>query len=76
MNSTEKLVYMANQIARNFGTLNEDEAAAAVADHIAHFWDPRMKAMILAHAGAGAEGLSPVALAALGHLHAGHSSAA
>lgn len=39
-----KLVYMANQIARNFCALDHDAAAAATADHIAHFWDPRMKA--------------------------------
>lgn len=39
-----KLIYMANQIARNFCALDHDAAAAAVADHIAQFWDPRMKA--------------------------------
>jgi len=42
----EKLVYMANQIARNFGALDHDAAVAATADHIVQFWDPRMKAGI------------------------------
>lgn len=42
----EKLVYMANQIARNFSALDHDVAVAATADHIAMFWDPRMKAGI------------------------------
>lgn len=37
---------MANQIARKFGTMRHDHAAAATADHIASFWDPRMKARI------------------------------
>lgn len=41
-----RLVYMANQIARNFEAIGHDAAARATADHIAHFWDPRMKAAI------------------------------
>ena len=44
----ERLRYMADQIARNFAVLGENEAIAATADHIAKFWDPRMKAQILA----------------------------
>ena len=65
MNSTEKLVYMANQIARNIAPSGAGEAAEAVADHIAHFWDPRMKQMIFAHINAGSTDLSPSALAGL-----------
>lgn len=41
-----RLIYMANQIARNFCALDHDAAAAATADHILQFWDPRMKAGI------------------------------
>ncbi len=41
-----RLIYMANQIARNFEALGHDAAATATADHIAQFWDPRMKAAI------------------------------
>lgn len=44
----ERLRYMADQIARNFLVLGEQQAAAATADHIAKFWDPRMKAQLLA----------------------------
>ena len=51
----ERLIYMANQIARNFAVQGEAEAAAATADHIAKFWDPRMKAQLFANVG---EGLS------------------
>jgi formate dehydrogenase subunit delta len=55
---------MANQIARNLATLGDAEAAKATADHIASFWDPRMKAAIWADA----EGLSPIAAAAFAEL--------
>ncbi len=44
----ERLRYMADQIARNFSVLGEEEAARSTADHIAKFWDPRMKAQLLA----------------------------
>lgn len=37
------VVRMANDIARQFAHLPPDEAAAAVAGHIASFWDPRMR---------------------------------
>jgi formate dehydrogenase subunit delta len=46
MGTEERLVYMANQIARNFAVMGAG-AAAATADHIARFWDPRMRARIL-----------------------------
>ncbi|MES2289158.1 MAG: formate dehydrogenase subunit delta [Pseudomonadota bacterium] len=46
MNPQEHLVYMANQIARNFAIMGREDAAAATADHIATFWDPRMKAAL------------------------------
>ena len=58
----ERLVYMANQIARNLAVQGEVEAAAATADHIDKFWDPRMKAQLLDH---GEEGLCPIAVRAL-----------
>ncbi len=59
----ERLVYMANQIGRNLAT--EDNPAAATADHIRLFWDPRMKAAIAAHFVAGGEGLDAVVRDAL-----------
>jgi len=60
-----KLRYMADQIARNFAAQGHDEAVAATADHIDKFWDPRMKAAILA--GDPAE-LTPVVREALARL--------
>ena len=43
MSTDQRLAYMADQIARNFATLGTQRAVAATADHIAKFWDPRMK---------------------------------
>ena len=45
MNTDERLVYMANQIAREFARVGDP--AAETADHIAKFWDPRMRARLL-----------------------------
>lgn len=63
MNTVERLILMANQIATNLAT--DDAPVAAVADHIQQFWDPRMKRLIFAH---GTDDLSPVAAAAIGRL--------
>jgi len=59
------LRYKADQIARNFAALGEEQAIAATADHITRFWDPRMKAQILADDRAA---LSPLVAAALERL--------
>jgi formate dehydrogenase subunit delta len=59
--SLAKLVYMANQIAREFAAQHPDEAAQATYDHLWHFWDPRMRQLIIEHLDAGGEGLNEVA---------------
>lgn len=64
----DKLVKMANQIARNLAARGEKRAIAGTADHIANFWDPRMRAGIAAHLAAGGEGLDPIARAAIDRL--------
>ena len=56
------LTYMANQIARNFAAQGDEVAAAATAQHLKLFWDPRMKAEILDGDRAG---LEPIAKAAV-----------
>lgn len=56
----DKLVYMANQIARNMAL--EPDPVASVAEHIAAFWTPRMIERIGAH---GEAGLGPIAREAL-----------
>ena len=63
--SPDKLVYMANQIARSFQLRTYDEAVAATADHISSFWEPRMRREIILYAQAGGPGLSPSAQAAV-----------
>ena len=63
-----KLIYMANQIAREFETQRPREAAEATWDHLWHFWDPRMREMIVAHLKAGGEGLGETARAAVARL--------
>ena len=69
MNTLDRLVYMANQIAHNMNAMADaDDVIAMVADHIHQFWDPRMMGMIMAHVASGGEGLEPVALAALQSL--------
>ena len=65
MSSAAHLVYMANQIARNLAAQGEATAIAATERHIRDFWDPRMKAAILA-VDAGA--LEPIAAAAVQRL--------
>ena len=66
MSSTiETLRRMANDIARNLATMGHDKAVLATADHIDHFWDPRMKEAIFAD---GREGLLPIAAQAIDHL--------
>jgi formate dehydrogenase subunit delta len=59
MNSIERLVMMANQIAANL--MHEPDPAAATAQHIRLFWDPRMKQQLQDLA---SEGLSPTAATA------------
>ena len=56
----EKLVRMANRIGAFFAgqakAKHDDEiAVAGIADHIAKFWDPRMRSRIVAYLAAGAQ---------------------
>jgi len=47
--SPDKLAYMANQIGRFFAHQSHDKAVAAIEAHLRRFWDPRMRASIVAH---------------------------
>jgi len=68
--STEKLVYMANQIGKFFASQGEEKAPAAISEHLRKFWDPRMRAGILAHPATGGAGLDPLVLEAVERLSA------
>lgn len=61
----EKLVYMANQIGTFFKSQDLNTASAKIADHIAAYWDPRMRRAIVAHLDAGGAGLDPAARQAI-----------
>ena len=60
-----QLRHMANQIAKNFAINGEEAAAIATAQHLQDFWDPRMKAAILAD---DRSLLDPIARAAVARL--------
>ena len=63
----QNLVVMANRIGSFFEAQpDRDEALAGIADHVKKFWEPRMRAQILAalDTGGGA-GLSEIVRAAL-----------
>ncbi|MDZ5697115.1 formate dehydrogenase subunit delta [Chelativorans sp. M5D2P16] len=62
--SEEKLVYMANQIAGFFQTMDDEEAVAGVADHINKFWEPRMRRQLFRIIERGCDGLKPLVLKA------------
>ncbi|MFM2257888.1 MAG: hypothetical protein RIQ28_1735 [Pseudomonadota bacterium] len=70
MNTVDKLVLMANQIATN--QMHEPDPARATAEHIRLYWDPRMKQMIFAH---GSKGLTETAAAAIALLAETHDRA-
>ena len=63
-----RLHHMIDQIARNFAAIGHDNAVAATADHIVKFWDPRMKAALLA---GDPNALSPIARGAVAMLAKG-----
>jgi len=68
--SPDKLVHMANQIGKFFTSQGPDKAEAGIAQHIARFWDPRMRAAIFAHLDAGGAGLDPLVREAIEKLGA------
>ena len=63
-----RLHAMIDQIALNFAAIGHDNAIAATADHIVKFWDPRMKAALLAGE---TEALSRIARGAVAMLARG-----
>jgi formate dehydrogenase subunit delta len=57
-------IRLVNKIAVHFGYLPTEQAAAAVADHVRRFWDPRMQRRLMELVAADAADLDPVASAA------------
>ena len=65
MSTGDRLIYMANQIARNLASEGNERAAGMVADHIRSFWDPAMRARIRHLVIERPDALSPIAAAAI-----------
>ena len=62
----DRLIYMANQIARFFHA--QKEGADGAAAHLRSFWDPQMRAELIAWRRAGGDGLDPLAAEAVDRL--------
>lgn len=62
--SQDKLIRMANEIARNLCVVPGEQGVSAVAEHLRSFWTPGMRTTLIAHARAGGAGLTPAALQA------------
>ncbi|HTJ02264.1 MAG TPA: formate dehydrogenase subunit delta [Methylovirgula sp.] len=65
MSHDDKLFYMANQIGKFFASTPHDSAVASIADHIAKFWDPRMRRKVYAQMAHDTQGLDPLPKEAL-----------
>jgi formate dehydrogenase subunit delta len=59
---------LGNDITRQFAHLPHDEAVASITEHIKRFWDPRMRANLVASANAGEDTLDPLLAAAAARL--------
>lgn len=66
----ERLVEMINDIAANQAA-DPHSAVDVITQHVRRFWDPRMRAQIIAHAAAGGAGLANEARAAVARLAQG-----
>ena len=53
----QDMLRMANQIASFFNGSGPEQAVKDAAEHINKFWDPRMRAVLVAHLDKGGEGL-------------------
>ncbi|MGL6210394.1 MAG: formate dehydrogenase subunit delta [Paracoccaceae bacterium] len=63
--SADKLVYMANQIAKFMESKPHAEGVESLASHINDFWEPRMRTQFFALIDAGGAGLRPLVLEAV-----------
>ena len=74
--NAERLVAMVNDIANFFAAESDPAAgAAAVANHLMRFWEPRMRRQIIEHYRSGGAGLSGLAAAGVAQLAVTDSAA-
>ena len=76
MNTGDKLIYMANQIADFFAAQGEARAVPGIADHIDQFWTPQMRKQFLALVAKDDSGLKPLVRKALPLIQGAASPAA
>lgn len=62
--SPDKLVYMANQIARFMESKPRAEGVAMLADHLNDYWEPTMRQQLIGLMDAGRSDLNPLLHAA------------
>ncbi len=62
--SPDKLIHMANQIARFFESKPHAEGVTGVAEHINAYWEPRMRLQFFALLDAGGAGFRPLVIEA------------
>lgn len=62
--SPDKLITMANQIARFMESKPHAEGVSGLASHINDFWEPRMRRQLFEVLDAGGDGLRPLVLEA------------
>lgn len=65
MSTTDRLVYMANQIARNFAADGAEAAVAETHRHIRRYWDPLMRQRVIASLAADPAQFSDIARGAV-----------
>lgn len=70
MSTGERLIYMANQIARNLAAEGPERSIDMVTEHIRSFWDPAMRSRIVTLASERPQELSPIAAAAIARIAA------
>jgi formate dehydrogenase subunit delta len=64
----DRLVYMANQIARFFVSQPHDQSVHGIVKHISDFWDPRMRQNIREYLNSGGDGLEAITREAISAL--------
>lgn len=66
--SPEKLVHMANQIAKFFAHEGEQQAVLSISTHLKKFWDPRMRTKIVELLESDRHGMDPLVVKAVESL--------
>lgn len=66
--SADKIVRMANDIAKFMESKPHAEGVSLLASHINDFWEPRMRRQLFAKIDAGGAGLRPLVMDAAGAI--------